>query len=328
MVLAPGADSGGVLPQGTLTFETRVEAKSGGSLPLWSGKSGSSSKFELVWHPDGSFSLSHAHLGAQTPAGFATPGEAVQLQFSWDMANASTEIVLRNSETGDKQSLRSAQAGEVALGDVLPAETPAKSMLGYAGIASHLISSEPVSGFAAGTPVQTDFGAMLVEDLRPGMRVETLNNGLQQIRWIGKQEVLANGPMAPILLRAPYFGLTHDVLVSSSHRVLLSGPDVEYLTGHEQVFSRAIDMVNGVSARRYIGMPTQTYHHFLLDDHDCIEIGRCRLESLLLADLLRSQGRSGEGLDKADRLPFAPEIDRAATQALQALMAEHRRSAA
>ncbi|WP_160382083.1 Hint domain-containing protein [Pseudooceanicola pacificus] len=52
------------------------------------------------------------------------------------------------------------------------------------------------NAFARGTGIMTDSGPRAIEDLRPGMRVETLEHGQMQVRWIGSMTMVPNAPGA------------------------------------------------------------------------------------------------------------------------------------
>ncbi|MGR3323533.1 MAG: Hint domain-containing protein [Pseudooceanicola sp.] len=51
------------------------------------------------------------------------------------------------------------------------------------------------NAFARGTVIQTVDGPCAVEDLRPGMMLETQENGPQEIKWIGSMQLV---PQAPV----------------------------------------------------------------------------------------------------------------------------------
>ena len=44
----------------------------------------------------------------------------------------------------------------------------------------------PISGFGGGTLIETDGGPIPVDWLRPGDRVLTFDDGLQPLRWVGR----------------------------------------------------------------------------------------------------------------------------------------------
>lgn len=115
---------------------------------------------------------------------------------------------------------------------------------------------EPVGlplGVAAGTPVETPDGLRPVEHLRMGDLVSTPPEGPRPIRWMTRREVPALGAFRPIHLRAPYHGLSSDILVAPDHRLLVSGGETEYLFGEDAVLVEARHLVDGRTTHRAHG---------------------------------------------------------------------------
>ncbi len=98
------------------------------------------------------------------------------------------------------------------------------------------------------TPVETARGTVLAGHLQPGDLVATADGGLLPLRRITRLDLPACGSFAPIILRAPFFGASQDMLVAADQRLALSGPEVEYLFGEERVLVAAGAMVDGQSA--------------------------------------------------------------------------------
>lgn len=98
------------------------------------------------------------------------------------------------------------------------------------------------------TPVETSRGPVLAGHLQPGDQVATVDGGLLPLRCVSRLDLPARGSFAPVILRAPFFGASHDLLVASDQRVALSGPEVEYLFGEEEVLAEAGALVDGRSA--------------------------------------------------------------------------------
>lgn len=147
---------------------------------------------------------------------------------------------------------------------------------------------EPVGlmpGIGAGTMIATDLGARRIERLRRGDMVATAAGAYAPIRWIITRDVPMAGQFAPITLRAPYFGLEHDITVAQDHRMMISGVEAEYLFGESDVLVEARHLLASKGARLNSGrMPTR-YHHILLDTHECINMGGAWGESLFVGGL-------------------------------------------
>lgn len=149
---------------------------------------------------------------------------------------------------------------------------------------------EPVGlslGVVRGTPIDTPYGPRLIEQLRPGDLVTTAH-GSQPIRWITTREVPALGGLRPVLLRAPYYGLSRDILVAPDHRIVVEGAEAEYLFGEDEVLVEARHLIDGQAIRRGPGgAGTVWYHHLLLDGHECLRFAGLWGESLFLGDIGR-----------------------------------------
>jgi hypothetical protein len=84
--------------------------------------------------------------------------------------------------------------------------------------------------------------------LRPGDLIATADGGLLPLRRTRLLDLPTCGSFAPVILRAPFFGASHDLLVSSDQRLVLSGSEVEYLFNEEQVLVEAGALVDGRTA--------------------------------------------------------------------------------
>ena len=80
----------------------------------------------------------------------------------------------------------------------------------------------PPPCFTSGALIQVGQGQRIIDDLRPGDLVQTRDNGLQPIRWIGRRHisgaVLALAPkLRPIAIRAPGAGRACFGLAAALH---------------------------------------------------------------------------------------------------------------
>ena len=98
------------------------------------------------------------------------------------------------------------------------------------------------------TQVDTPDGPVAAGLLRVGDVVTTLDGGPQRVLALRHLRVPGRGAFAPILLRAPYFGTTQDLLVSSEQALCLHGTSVEYLYGEDRVLATARHMADGIAA--------------------------------------------------------------------------------
>lgn len=95
------------------------------------------------------------------------------------------------------------------------------------------------------TPIETDRGPVPAGRLQPGDLIETEDDGLLPLIATRNFALPACGSFSPVLLRAPFFPERNDLLVSADQPVLMSGPEVEYLFGAEEVLVPAAALVDG-----------------------------------------------------------------------------------
>lgn len=149
---------------------------------------------------------------------------------------------------------------------------------------------EPIgfgSGIVAGTPVETTSGPVPVEKLRLGDMVVTATSGPQPVRWIGKRRVPALGGFRPVRVRAPFFGLSRDIVLSPAHRVRLGVAEAEYMLGEDEVLLPAGRLIDGRHALAETRARLVTYHQVLLDVHDCLLHDGLWAESLFAGTIAR-----------------------------------------
>jgi hypothetical protein len=139
---------------------------------------------------------------------------------------------------------------------------------------------EHVICFAKGSLIRTASGDRPVEGLQPGDRVETLDHGLQPIRWIGTRQVPAIRNLAPIVIGAGAMDNDRDLIVSPQHRILVTGWRAEMLFGEPEVLVAAKHLVDGDKIYRASGGQV-TYFHICFDRHEIIFAENQPTESFL-----------------------------------------------
>lgn len=98
------------------------------------------------------------------------------------------------------------------------------------------------------TPIETPRGPVMAGRLVAGDMVSTADGGLVTLRRVVRMDLPACGSFAPVILRAPFFAESNDILVSSDQCVALSGPEVEYLFDVDVVLAQAGALVDGRTA--------------------------------------------------------------------------------
>lgn len=221
-------------------------------------------------------------------SGFAD-GSDFRLTLSWDAAFGTALASVEDLASGTLRQAELEMAAPVRSGlmrELL--EEPLPVGLRFLAVADTIEPVGLVPGFARDTAIDTPGGQRMVQHLRAGDLVITADRGPQPIRWIGRRDIPAAGELMPIRLRAPYFGLVRDIMVSADLRVLASGTEVEYLFGQESVLIEARHLVNGISASRANREKVVDMYHIVLDAHEILSVSGSSCESLFLGRLAQS----------------------------------------
>lgn len=154
------------------------------------------------------------------------------------------------------------------------------SLLGnrFLGMTSSRESWNFITCFVQGTKIVTYDGLVAVEDLKPGQKVLTADNGFQPLRWIGYKTVSAKGNLAPIRFKKGALGNDEELWVSPQHRMLLSGWRAELYLGREEVLVPAKYLLNDSDITREEGGDV-TYFHIMFDRHELVYSGGIASES-------------------------------------------------
>lgn len=149
--------------------------------------------------------------------------------------------------------------------------------------------------FTPGTWIDTPRGPLLIETLREGDLVMTLDHGAQPIRWIGRTRLpaatLARRPgFRPITVRKGAFGPGHpfrDTQVSPQHRILIEDWRAELYFGEAEVLVAAKKLVNDMTILVDRSGADVEYIHLAFARHELIW---------------------GDGLLSESYLPGAPDV--------------------
>ncbi len=140
--------------------------------------------------------------------------------------------------------------------------------------------------FTPGTLIETRRGPVAVEDLAPGDRVLTRDNGYQPIRWIGQRalgpaDLVLRPQLQPVRIARGALSANEpeaDLIVSPQHRMLLSGSRAELFFGEPEVLAAALHMVGRPGITR-LTCARVTYLHLLFDSHEIIRANGAWTES-------------------------------------------------
>lgn len=130
--------------------------------------------------------------------------------------------------------------------------------------------------FLPGTRITTPEGPRAVEDLSPGDRVETRDNGAQPLVWRGETrlsgaELYLHPGLRQLRIRAGALGAGRpdaDLLVSPGHRLLL--PAAPGFSGDGEVLVAAEDLEDGRRVRRDFTVASVRYIHLMFERHEII----------------------------------------------------------
>lgn len=185
-------------------------------------------------------------------------------------------------------------------------------------LAADRYQADLVPCFTPGTLIATPQGEVAVETLQPGDKVFTRDNGIQEIRWIGRRDVaaqeLAQRPSwQPILISAGALGANlpeRDLLLSPNHRVLISGDRAALNFGETEVLAAA-KYLTGFDGVMQVETGTVSYIHILFDRHEVILSNGAWSESFQPGDY------SMRGIGDAQReeiFALFPELEQMNTQ--------------
>ena len=162
---------------------------------------------------------------------------------------------------------------------------------------------EGIICFTPGTRLETPLGPRLIEDLRPGDRVTTRDNGAQEVLWCGSRRMtgarlFAMPYMRPIRIRMGALGVERpdqEMLVSPDHQMLLDGPRARELFNEPEVLVAARHLVNGDTISLDLHVREVTYVHLLFEQHEIVTANG------ILSESFHPAGANLEQLDPDDR---------------------------
>jgi len=156
--------------------------------------------------------------------------------------------------------------------------------------------------FTPGTMITTQRGPCPVEQLAPGDRVITRDNGLQPVVWTGKTQLFlhdfqAEPHLLPIFIRKGSLGKDQperDMMVSPNHRVLVTKSRTTLRHSEREVLVAAKNLTSqGVHTIQSRGT---TYVHFMCERHEIV------LADGIWTETFQPEDQSLKGIGNAQRL--------------------------
>jgi Ca2+-binding RTX toxin-like protein len=154
--------------------------------------------------------------------------------------------------------------------------------------------------FTPGTLIATPRGEVPVEHLREGDRIITRDNGMQEIRWVGRRDLswadLTAAPhLKPVLVRQGSLGNglpEVDMMVSPNHRLLVANDRTALYFDEHEVLVAAKHLITskGVVSVDAAGV---SYIHFMCDRHEVVLSNGAWTESFQPGDMtLKGMGNA------------------------------------
>lgn len=216
---------------------------------------------------------------------------SVIVTFGWDGPARHGKLSVYRPTTGDLAQtdviappLLSHRDGRRLIGD--SARCVAAPDLRYLALSDRLEPVGPMPGLSPLARIATPTGPVLLADIAPGDIVSTASGDVAVVRWCDDIHLPARGRYSPLHLRAPYHGLTEDLLVAPDQRLCLTGTDVEYLFATDRVSAPAGTLVDH---RAVLAAPRQllmTYRQVVLDRPAVLLASGAMMESQDLGPLL------------------------------------------
>ncbi|WP_407492683.1 Hint domain-containing protein [Pseudooceanicola sp. MF1-13] len=173
------------------------------------------------------------------------------------------------------------------------------TLVGIDRDAAHKFAEVACVSFTRGTKITLASGAQKkIEALKIGDRVQTRDNGVQEIRWIGHSTVRAVGEFAPIAIRKGAVNNAHDLVVSPDHRLFIDRTTGK--TGEGLVKAR--HLVNGDTITQQDGGFVE-YFQLLFDQHEIIYAEGIAAETLMVDARVRDSEPNKVDRELADTLP-------------------------
>ena len=286
-----------MLNQGSLIVETRVSAETRPQTLL---------AFQRTWPVRGQFSLqalprggivlvdAHGDDICHATLPFNSDGrlDILRLTYSWDAAQNWARLTLERPESDHVHTVTLNSALAMPLDDLKAVfahgcNYEMDEEVLFLALSDRIEPVGPLPALTAQVPIMTDRGERPAGSIRRGDVVITDEGGQVPVLQVVRRTVPARGSFRPIRLRAPYFKLSRDIVVSPQQRLVMHGSEVEYMFGREAVLVPARHLVNDRSAFVANGPDLVTYHHLLLPGHEAVLAAGCSLESLYIGRLRR-----------------------------------------
>ncbi|MEM7318704.1 MAG: Hint domain-containing protein [Pseudomonadota bacterium] len=233
--------------------------------------------------------------------------DILRVSFCWDAPARRACLALEQSDQDQVTVLALPAPKPIRVADVRALFGTGADRYVAPGVVLMAVSSKveplgPRPSLDPNIPIDTPQGRRPLSALRRGDLVITGNGAVVPVLEKLYCTVPARGTTAPLLVRAPYFGLRQDIKVAPTQRLILTGSDVEYLFGHEAVLASARSLTGGHSVLPAETGHTVRYAQLLLPGHEPVQAAGATVESLYIGRLRRKPAQLAtsilSGLDR------------------------------
>ena len=321
------ASPSALLTHGTIMFETRLSAD-GRPQVLFGYKTTFPTLRSLTFQaiPGGGIAMVQVQGNAISHAAIehkeAGRTDVVRITYSWDSTEKWGRMTLEKPEDMAIVSTYVENPKPLSIEDIRDLmlgrsdHTFAPDMI-FAALSDRIEPIGPMPTMSPDTPLATPWGYRPARDLKRGDTVYTRSGSVVPILHHLRRIVPARGSFRPIRLRAPYFGLQQDIIVSPDQRLIIDGPEVEYLFGQEAVLVPARHLVNGFAAISEPSGPTIAYDQLLLPQHETLLAAGTAAESLFIGRIRREGRQLNSTMLHAFDRAHLPEHSQPAHQVLR-----------
>lgn len=252
---APPADDG-LLTVGALVIELSLPLPRAGVLLDYQATGGWPRTLSLFHDAGGGLCLLHRQGTALTrhilPGPLQFEGQTARLVYAWDAPARTWTLRLENRGKTPPAVAYGLNPMPLPLADIAALCAGAGLARRDASVLWYGVTDQdapPVSAPWLGlrTPIPTTQGMIPAGLLREGCDVIT-RDGPRPLLSLRRMNLPARGAFAPVMLRAPYFTRTTDLLVSAEQLITIGGLEVEYLFGEDEVLVEAGCLIDGRAA--------------------------------------------------------------------------------
>ena len=300
------------LMQGTILFETQISANQDPKV-LLAIKATEPNLRSLTFQTIAGGGISVVQVQgarkthASLPLSAPEDTDMVRVSYSWDASARSGRLTLEYPGKTKLSTTRVIDPQPLSLNDVRglmlgQGDQVFAQDVNFAALSNQIEPIGPAPTMLPDTPLATPWGYKPIASLRSGDTVVAHTTDIVPVLHKVTRVVPARGSFSPVRLRAPYFGLQQDIIVSSHQNVLANGPEVNYLFGANAVLVPARYLINGFAAIAEPCGPMVKYTQLLLPDNDAVLAGGTALPSLNIGEIaLNRDILSGSSLHHLDR---------------------------